>query len=76
MCKYARRAIRFDTLKHKGCETIAHGLHSQARALLRSGQSLRLMSEVDELLLTSRQATTFLQTSERCLWLHTLTNEV
>ena len=64
----------FDALKHKGCEFITLDLHSQATALHRRGQSLRLMSGVEELLLTSRQAATFLQTSERCLWLHTLTN--
>jgi len=66
----------FDTLKHKDYEFITLDLHSQARALHRSVQSLRLMSGVEKLLVTSRQAAEFLQTSERCLWLHTLTNEV
>jgi hypothetical protein len=63
----------FGTLKCEGCEFITPDLYSQVTTLRRSGQSLRLMSGVQELLLTSRQAATFLQTSERSFWLHTLT---
>ena len=63
----------FDTLKREGCRFITPDLHSQVTALRRRGQSLRLMSAVQELLLTSCQAATFLQTSERSFWLHTLT---
>ena len=63
----------FDTLKREGWEFITPDLHSQVTALRRSFQSLRLMSGVQELLVTSRQAATFLQTSERSFWLHLLT---